>query len=233
MINPKSYQENIVQAYILNSQNIYSYDEAIDVLKKALILFPNHPDLLIELGKLYRLNSEFDKSLKIHKDALRIYPENIRVVISLADNLFQQNNSVAQSIEILDSMQKKFENNAEILSHLGYYYFVKGNYELAIKSLKRAIELDPYPDPYNQETKDCFYFLGKCMQLTSDYIEAEVYLQKSLDINSNNAEASAELALVKFNLNKFEEAKRFLARALELNPGNKRVLEIKRILLIK
>ncbi len=158
----KSYQEQIVQAFCLKAKYLDSLDEAMNCLKNALKLFPEHPVLLIELGNLYRENSSYDEAIQIHRSATIKYPDNIHAVVELSYDLYLKSSNTAESISLLESMSAKITPDAELLSFLGYYYSLMKDRLKARYYLERSLELDPWPDPYSFRIFDAKKLLEEC-----------------------------------------------------------------------
>jgi len=152
--------------------------------------------------------------------------DNLVAKLEWSYDIFLQTNKVEEPINILEAEIHHEAFDSEMGTFLGWYYLTGGYYQKAIEVLQQAIDQDPFPDPYNLRIWDAYYLLGKAFIKTQEYAIAEVHIQKSLSINSNNAEANANMAFIKYKQTKYEEAKTYINRAMQLNPDNKRVNEI-------
>lgn len=229
LINQSSYEENIIQAYIVKSEYL-NIDEAISLLDSASALFPKKQSIRIEMGNRYRENNNYQKAIDIHREITKQDPQNIHAQFELANDLFTQNKDVKESIRILEMIKDHEEFNAEMLSQLGYYYLSGGYHQEAIKVLNKATELDPYPDPYNFRIKDSYHLLAKAQMNDLYYYAAEQNIQKSLKVNSNNAEAYADLAFVLFKMDRLNEADKYMDKAIQLDPDHDRVINVKELI---
>jgi len=230
LIHQDSYQKHIIQAYILKSRHIESIDEAITALNEALRLYPHNASLLIELGNLYRENGDYKNAIATHREAIELSAENLSAKLEWSYDIFLHTNKVEESIKLLEEVKSHQAFDSEMSVFLGWYYLTGGNYQKAIEVLQRAIDQDPFPDPYNLRIWDAYYLLGKAFLKTQAYALAEANIQKSLSINSNNAEANANMAFIKYKQTKFEDAKKYINRAMQLNPDDRRVNEVYNLL---
>ncbi|NPD47348.1 MULTISPECIES: tetratricopeptide repeat protein [unclassified Lentimicrobium] len=232
LINQPSYIDNIVQAYIVKS-NYLNIEAAISLLDSASGLFPQNHSLPIEIGNLYREDHNYQKATEIHSKIIEQDPQNVYAQYELSNDLFEKKKEVKEAVKILEMVKDHEEINAEMLSQLGYYYLLGGEHQKAIEVLEKAIELDPYPDPYNFRRKDSYHILAKAQINEVDYISAEQNIQKSLQANSNNAGAYADMAFILFSTNRRNEAEEFILKAIKIDCENEDVINIKKLIKIK
>lgn len=224
-LNQESIQDNIVKAYILKSQFLETNLEALDLLNKSLELYPDNEDILTEMGIIYR-DIDLNQAILIHQNIITHNPLHKTAHLALAYDFFLQKGEVNQAIDLLQKLQIKMPNDAEILHFLGFYFLVNKEYQSAILCLDQALSLDPYPDPYHLSINDPFHLLGKSYSSIEDYAQAIECFKKSLKINANNVNLLNNLAFAFLKLDKFEEAENTLKSALSLNPHDTESLEL-------
>lgn len=230
LVSKKSYRDNIIQAYILKSQYAGTNAEAIQILNNGLSKFPDNPNLLIELGNVFRYDGDLDRAIATHRKVLENNNSDIDAAIALSYDLYVRNKTVEESINILKFLYNKNTESSDLCTFLGFCHVLNQNFDLAVEPLQKSIELNPFPDPYTQTLEDAYHLLAKCHIEKAEFTLAESNLIQSLAINGSNMEANIDLAYVKFKLNKTVEAKRFIEIAYQLDPRNKRTLEIKKLL---
>ena len=233
LLNQKSYHKNIIQAYILKSWYVGSSEDALLLLKNAFANYPKNPELLNEIGIVYRENGDYQNAEKNHKQVIGLYPNNMQAKLELSYDLFLQGSNIVKSISILEAEKTKPGFDSKMHRFLGFYYTNNGDYKKAINILKKAIELDPFPNPYDISLPDAFYLLAKAHIKTRNFRAAEENMQSSLLVNRANAEAYAELAFINYQLNNRKKADKYIAMAMQLNQANKRVIEINKLLKTK
>jgi len=230
LLHQESYQKHIIQGLIVKSWYSNSDVEALIIIKNALTKYPNNPNLLIELGILHRENSDFKNAKKLHSQVTEFFPNNLQAHLELSYDYFLEGKNKRKAIEILLSLKHDKKFDAKMYRFLGYYYTEMAEYTKATMNFERAIKMEPFPDPYEMSLPDVFFLLAKAQLKTEDFQSAEKNLLKSLEINRANGETYAELAFVNQQLNKRKQTTYYLQTAIQLDPTNKRVLEIGKIL---
>jgi Tfp pilus assembly protein PilF len=106
-------------------------------------------------------------------------------------------------------------DNPVIENNLGLAYALRGRLDLSEIHIRRALSLKPeYTDARNN--------LGRILLERGNYKESEVELIKvTEDLTYGNPEkAFTNMGIVKFKMEKYEEAKRFLQKSLDLQREN-------------
>jgi len=118
------------------------YNEAIEILQKALIEHNNDYRLYEELADIYLTQSKYDKSKKAIDFALKLNPDSptgayLKWFLSLVLN------KVKEAIKFLEKSNKLMTNNSEVLRNLWYAYTLDWQKQKWIFILKRAQFLNP------------------------------------------------------------------------------------------
>lgn len=153
--------------------NAGRYDEAIDILKKAIELSPRKQMLYFELGSSYINKGEYKKSAELMKTAFELEPgfddarkiyavsliyageENLAEKIikerygtdTIADqrfvNAYISRERFDKSVEVWEKIVEKNPNSAQIRVNLAAGYSRIGEKEKAVEQLEKAIEIEP------------------------------------------------------------------------------------------
>lgn len=233
LVSQQSYQKHLIQAYIVKSWYTDSLENALSLLKNALLKYPNNPELLIEVGIVYREKSDFQKAEEYHRQVIGFYPNNLQAHLELTYDIFLQGTNIEESIRMLEDLKNQPKFNSKMYRFLGYYYANMTEYDKAIENLEIAKSLEPYPDPYDISLPDVYFLLSKAQIKIKDFLSAEENLHKSLNINRSNAETYAELAFINYQSDNLETANRFIMTAIQLDPANNRVVEVEKLLKLK
>ena len=121
------------------------YDAAIKLYKKAIELDPEDADYHGSLGRAYQKKSNLDLAVEAYKKAIELDPKYLRAYEGLKNIYINQGRSKRQ----------------ELYATLGMINFLKQKYDSAIKSLKKAIELNP-------KDAEAHYKLGMVYQEQGD-----------------------------------------------------------------
>ncbi len=79
-----------IQVYYTDAVNAYlakRYRDATSLFKKILSLNPNHINTLLKLGKIYRIEGNFNEAIRLHRKARSQADHNIEVLLSLSHSL--------------------------------------------------------------------------------------------------------------------------------------------------
>lgn len=107
--------------------------------------------------------------------------------------------------------------NTYALDHLAQVYLAEEDYFSALKVYEKIAEISP--GDYDNYTK-----IGNFYLRFNDYITAEVYYKKALEIAEYD-EAYWGLARINILKNNYEEAKEYLNKAIKLSPHKKKYRE--------
>ena len=104
---------------------------------------------------------------------------------------------------------------AQVYVTLGMIHTGTGDYDQAIESLQRALQLDPFNADAYRELAKAYERLGKLKEAESTYLNAKV-------VRSNYWAAHNELGGFYFRLGRYAEAEKEFQTVVELTPDNAR-----------
>jgi len=158
--NPTVYQINI------NIGNCYremgEYDKAIEAFNKVLENVKEEKEsiegdegaarALAGIGETYFKQGDLEKASEYLKQAVDNFPEDEALAFNVGEIYFKQGET-DKAIEYFLLSVKIKESWAPPHRQLGYAYLNKGNYRLAVDSLKKFVELAP-DDPQAENIKN-------------------------------------------------------------------------------
>lgn len=112
-------------------------DEAVGLLRRALAINPDHPDSHFALSYVYRYGGLLEESAKEGETALRLDPNNPRFRSVATTYLYL--GDYARSIEV----HQLDPESAWTLARIGQIHIRRGERELAVESLGRALAIEP------------------------------------------------------------------------------------------
>src|SRR3990167_7487691 len=113
------------------------YEKAIEEFQKAIVIFPNDPDILFYMGLTYLQLNEPEKAITQFTTTLKIDPE-------YTDARFQQGVVLIQkklyqdAITQLEKVNKKEPEREDLSYFLGFAYYQTGEYKKALDYLEKA-----------------------------------------------------------------------------------------------
>ena len=167
---------------------------------------------LLEEGKTYYNNGEYDKAIEIFKKAVELNPDNELNWHWLGPSY----NKNGQYQEAINSLLKAVELNPNDYLNwhwLGNSYNQNGQYQEAINSLLKAVELNSN-DEYN------WYWLGNSYNKNGQYQEAINSLLKAVELNLDDYLNWHWLGNSYYENGQYQEAINSLLKAVELNPDD-------------
>jgi tetratricopeptide (TPR) repeat protein len=117
----------------------------------------------------------------------------------------------AEQDRLLASLAEKFPSDPRIFNQIGIVAFAKQDYDGAIRSLSRAVELDPkFTLPYNQ--------LGYAYRAQGKNAEAEKTFQKYAELLPDDPNPHDSYAELLMRLGRFEDSISNYRKALKADP---------------
>lgn len=147
----------------------------------------------------------------------------------LAPNLPEVHYSYGYFLERVgenDEAKKAYEKAISLNSKGGNEHNMYGAFLCRQKKFKDAEKefLKAVEDPNFTQTAEAFENAGLCVLQIPEHAKAAEYLEKSLRYDMNRSNALLELAILKFQLRKYDEAKDYHARFVQLSKANARSL---------
>ena len=133
---------------------------------------------LLEEGKTYYNNGEYDKAIEIFKKAVELNPNDDESCRWLG-NSYLQNNQIEEAIKYHLKATELNPNKCDNWSMLGNSYRINGQKEEAIKYCLKATELNP-------DNSENWFWLGASYNQNGQYQEAINSLLKAVELNPDD-----------------------------------------------
>lgn len=198
-------------------------------LELAIRYNPNHFRAYNSLGLVFAGNKDYDKAKELYKTALQINPMHDKAALNLIAAIYNKG-------DCADALNKSQEflslyPQSEFLRDVHWwkadaYTCLKQN-DSAIQELNVVLELKP-----NDSNNNIVYHdIGANYSIMGKYSEALSFTQKSFELSLKNQEFKQNkakfakiyfsLGLAYYNLSRWEEAKPYIEKALQYDPGLK------------
>ncbi|UCD32458.1 MAG: M48 family metalloprotease [Desulfobacterales bacterium] len=135
-----------------------------NIIKQELIKSPENPDLYGHLGDLYYRNKDYAKTVQAYEQSIALEPNNSKVLNNLAwlyatceDETFRN----PQKALRLAEKAANLEESPHVLDTLAESYFVNGQFENAVATEIRALDLATKNVPYYTKQLDKFTAAAK------------------------------------------------------------------------
>jgi tetratricopeptide (TPR) repeat protein len=165
-------------------EHVGNHNMALEIFTKLPIEYPDHPESILESSIYYiKLNSLKQAKLLL-KSGIDKFPYYLEFYLTLS-YILRETNRANESIEILKKalVQPKLTNGRggitrkDIWAELGNLYFLRGNYNSCIVSLKKSLRME-------NDQKEFLYFdlIAKSYLKINDPYNALKFIDAHLDI---------------------------------------------------
>ena len=229
--------------YALSLVQIQHYDEAINIYKKLLTQHPEKDNYKFNLINCYEAIGNTQTAILMLEGLVYINPKFVLPAQKLA-NLYIKTNQLRKAKELYDNIILKNNPTAETFHQYAVLSSNLCDTDTAERILKKAIRMNPNLekahkdlaviylnkrlfDYADEEFKtamqlapndfEIIFEYGNFLYSTSKNAEAETYYEKALELQPENVLALTFMALNKLVLNRLDEAKDYIMKALHIN----------------
>ncbi len=186
--------------YFLNDRK--GFEENIE---KAIQIFPDFKDALIESGKIAMSKGDFGLAKLRFNSVIKLDPAN-KIALENLKSLTDNSKANVQSKNVNDLMIAAAK------------FIEEKNAQKIISSMNEVIKIDP-------EYSLAYFYRAYGHTIVEDYNNFEKDIQKSILLNPKFEEALIEYGRFLMNFGRFEEAKAKFNKVIEFDPVNKAALE--------
>ena len=159
-------------------------DRAIELLKEAVAIQPEHAAAHANLGAVYGIIGRYDTGIQYLERALELQPDHARAHRNLG-LIHRARGRYPEAIEHLEKALELQGGQANAMAYLniGDTYYDMGEHEKAIPHFQKAVQLDP-------NNANAHLLLGLAYRALKRGEEARVHFEKTLELNPNHPQAS-------------------------------------------
>lgn len=167
--------QNLIDYYISERKNAQAF-EVLDIAKKQ---HPSTSDLLIREAELLAQNERFTEALSAINSVEDYEPYNLEVYLTKA-SILSQNGKIKEAISTLKRALTIADESEldEVYMDIAFEYQNLGQYDPALKYLKRALFRNPENDEAIYEISYCYEELDKMtegIEFYSNFIDQNPY----------------------------------------------------------
>jgi tetratricopeptide (TPR) repeat protein len=166
------------------------YDEAIEEFKKAIALDTKQPRAHYNLGLTYLLK---DGALSLKEAAeefrieLSVYPEEFLAVYNLGLVCVVER-KYEEAVKLLEKASRLRPQNPDVRLFLGNAYHGLSQFERAIESIRKAMELNPLLDKISAHAAEAHFLLGQSLVRVGRAEEGEKELERASELKAKALE---------------------------------------------
>jgi tetratricopeptide (TPR) repeat protein len=162
--------------------------QAITVGERALAANPGRVDLMILLGNLYESSSDWSHAQQAYHDVLAIRPRDPLASLGLARILVQTAGNLDDALALVQTAREQLPNSPAVFDAMGWIYYHRGAYPLALNSLEEALRLAEERKLSNNP--DMQYHIGMVYAKLKQTAQAREHLNQVLTLDPAYPHAS-------------------------------------------
>lgn len=185
------------------------YKEAQPLLKDYLSINTDDPVAYKLYGNTFAYTGYLNKARLIWRGALKKFPENTDLLYNLALSGVLSGRPAKIYLKKLLTLNPK---DAEALAMLAQIAKENGDFKLAIKYWKKALEIQI-------DNVELMNNIGVSYAILGSFGKAVVWYKKALEIDENYALAYFNLATSLYEIGEYQESLKNAEKAMELDPS--------------
>src|SRR5215204_6766524 len=200
-LSSEEYDERAHQLY-----NEGQYDEALDVLREGLALYPNAVELHVGVGYARLAREEFAWGRRSFEEALVLDPDHEDALAGLGETLlkFGQQDAALKSFRRI--LELGYQDDVDLMLQAGRALFREG----VIEDAKQFFEVAVQQAPESAEAVAC---VGYAEHRTGNDDAAIATLRRALQFDGDHAEARIYLGNILYDRGEYEAALYHLDRS--------------------
>jgi tetratricopeptide (TPR) repeat protein len=188
------------------------FDAAGKAFDEVAAVDRDYPGLALERGQLFEASGQTEDALRAFESALAKAPTDPDLMLRVGCGKVTAGRP-EQAEELLKKVLEQRPTSAETHHCLGRAQLLEGsNLALALRTLERAVELDPHRAEY-------LLYVGWAANEAGRVAQAEQALKKALELDQGLGDAYWQRGILRYRQGAVKDAVVDLTRALELRPG--------------
>lgn len=170
-------------------------DQAIATYQQSLQVNSGEVRFYILLGELYQSRKDWSPATEAYRKALAIKPQNPVASGNLAFVMLQSGQNSDMALALAQTARRGLPESPTVVDTLGWVYYQKGAYPLAIDFFEEALKLER--ESKSADDSRIYYHLGMAYEKIGRTALARQELQMALKIDPNSvdgADAKKEIA---------------------------------------
>ena len=187
-------------------------ENSIDNFERSICIFPDEPDLYINLSNIHKLNGDLEKSEILIRKALELCPKSHISLSNLSIILIKKSKFIEAEKYALIAL-KIDPKNSNYNYNLALIYSNTGRFNSSIMYYQKALEFDKNYYEANLN-------LGAILLKLNNFEESLKYLEIALSLKPNSYESEFNLGQLYLFTKRFKTAEQHFKNALILSKNN-------------
>jgi len=173
-------------------------DDAIATCQQALREYTRELAFYLQLGEIYQSRQDWPNAAESYQKALTLAPENPTASGELASVMLHLGQNLDVALSLAQTARRGLPQSLEMSDTLGWVYYQKGAYQLAIDYLREALNLERGSKA--SDMARVHYHLGMAYEKAGQTASARQQLQLMLKLDPTSSyadDAKKQLAQLK------------------------------------
>ena len=205
----KLYQNAQILLQLINLKK-YNLAKAKTILEKYVKRDEKNLFILDSLAFVYKELKLYKNAIYMFNKALRIYPDSIYYRLELIDLLIDDKR-YDEAFFLIHEFNSKNDKCASIYNSMTRIYYRQKDYQNALSSITRCIELD-------SNNPESYYFKGLILNDMQEYEKAKSPIYNAIKNSPDTAKYYAQMAKSYKGTGQYDDALLYIKEAIELNP---------------
>jgi tetratricopeptide (TPR) repeat protein len=182
--------------------------DALDLLVRANKIAPQNPDILFLMAQISISQKFYEDAIPLLEKALQIAPQRTDIRAALGESYYKSgkiDKSIAEFKKVIE-----VEPSARAYALLGLSHTYLGRFDEAKQDFQNGLKLDP-------RNSFCLFHLGYIAKLQGDTASADAIFQKVLRSSPDFPDALLELANLRIEAKRYQEAEGLLRRYIQVS----------------
>lgn len=189
--------------------------KGIQLMESAIAKDPSFAQAYSVLMVAYIINNQSDKLVALYKPMMKhLYKLTERDQYLIKANYYMTHSQGDKAFAVMEMATQLFPQDIVCWGVLGLYQGLRNEFEGAIESYKRVLEIDPTAHHVLQAIGQLY------AEKLGRFDEAETYFKKYADLFPNKPESHEILGNFYLDQGRFEESKACYEKALLINPSD-------------
>jgi tetratricopeptide (TPR) repeat protein len=173
-------------------------DQAIATATKAMQQNPRQDNVATTLGDLYAAKSDWKDAEAAYQNAVNANPQNAAAANDLARAMIHTGGNLDEAMALAQTARRALPDSPSVVDTMGWIYFQRGEYTLAVDSLQQALNLESLHQM--PDNPDIQFHLGMAYEKANQPALARQHFEHVLKSDPNYRDADqikAELGRLK------------------------------------
>ena len=152
------------------------FENAEKYIKQAIELEPDNPKFYFRLGVVYDKAKKKEASMEAMRKVIALDPKHANALNYLGYTYADLGQNLDEAERLIKEALKYKPNDGYITDSLGWVYYKKGQFQKALKYLKKAVELVPDDPIMLEHVGGCLFKIerqGQCLEVLSEIVAAK------------------------------------------------------------